>query len=66
MIGPAKSGGEGFARRLNRREWQAENRDRKLTQAEEMVFCVVLSCCCGGLMAAGLLCGIDAAEGMSR
>jgi hypothetical protein len=25
MIGPGNSGGEGFARHLNRKEWQREN-----------------------------------------
>lgn len=60
MIGPTNSGSEGYARRLNRKDWMDENRDRPLTQAEETVFCVVLCTMLGAIGALALVAGIQA------
>jgi len=65
VIGPTNSGGEGFARRLNRKDWLAENRDRRLTHAEETVFCVVLCTMMGAVGALALVVGIQAECGPS-
>ena len=62
VIGPGHPGAEGFARRLNRNVWLAENRDRRLTDTEEMAFALVLSVAMGGLMAIGLVTGVEAAH----
>lgn len=59
MIGPVKSGGEGFARRLNRKDWMDENRDRKLTETEERFACVALCTMMGAIGALALVAGIQ-------
>lgn len=66
MIGPGNSGNEGFARRLNRRQWMEENPDRKLTETEEMAFTAVFCTMIGMIATIGVLQGMQAIDGMSR
>lgn len=66
MIGPGNAGGEGFARRLNRRDWMEDNPDRKLTEVEEMVFTAVFCTMLGMIGTIGIVQGMQAVDGMSR